>query len=721
MDCEPSTRQVNDTFCQSCAGQEWKPTESPRRISSSESLEATYIFEVAFDLGTVASLHRNRTCPRCRFVWRALLERCDVPFDGSGPIIRGYESQFKHVGVCQATDRVTVVFEYKRGPDETWPAMLIVALDGPAGQSSFSVNWKFEVLDSSTLGIQDPAYGRSTHAKVVNIESCQTWLRKCESEHEKCRNRIHQSQKVSTASASRHDIDEQSLDLQFVDVKLRRLVRPRKAVRYVTLSYVWGPGPHDYVSLQDLSTDDLSCEDENVVVVPRQPVGLIHSTLPHTLSDAIIFTEALGERYVWIDALCIPQDDADIELKLAQIEAMDEVFQGAVCTLIALEGTSSTSGLPGSSTNSPRDASPNVETLAPGVRIRMSEEHEDLLHKASTSAWATRAWTLQEGICSFRCLMFTAEQVYFNCIEASASEASGEFTSIEMNAIPFASNNDLLTNNFAIESPDFSYFYQVYARLVMWYTSRSMTYADDALAAMKGIFKVITESQGALFFQGLPLPYFGLALLWEESTDSALVGNPSGWEQMVWPTWTWVGHWSPVEYRNWEAEEDKMPKVIDGAEFAIVGNNFVEALETFVRNRYNHSGRRGISHTKLGTIHLRITAISIHIILKCWRAVKGQDRIYTKRWGQDFLAFDSRHRGKPLLQSSIGKELYLVATWTPTQHYGANYRDGTTKYSTLLKVLVIEVRDACSRRVGIGYVNRDKFARKAKLKEFLME
>ena len=742
---------MDDPFCKSCAEQRWKPPGPLRRAdtheygsgtsSSHEDLScwnesesrATYVTEVAFELGTVATVQGNsRTCSRCRFVWKALLTRYDVKADDNGLIAKASGSTAQHQGPCRASDKVGVCFSYRIGPLgrlESWREPFIVSIRGPSGNNSFSLQWTLENSEDSDLGLQSPDSSHPTDRKIVDIKSCQAWVRQCESEHENCRNKMYQGQMIHTESKESNE-SEVCLDLAFVDVKSRRLVRPRAAVRYLALSYVWGPGPHEYLNFQDLSTDTSSAlqsqgvQDDMVVVLPRQPIGLVRSILPRTLSDAIAFTEALGERYIWIDALCIPQDDP--MLKLLQIEAMDEVFQGAVCTLIALEGTSSASGLPGSSVRSPRNVVSNVETLAPGVRARMVGEYEDLIEKTPNSPWATRAWTLQEGLYSVRCLIFTTEQVYFRCMEASASESSKEFTSTTHDRVIYASNTAKLFDRYATETNDFSYFYTVYGQLISLYTSRTMTYADDALAAMKGIFRGITNVQGTQFFHGLPLRYFGLALLWEETTgtdkNSTWPRKPHRWEQVPWPTWTWVAHWTAVTYNEWGGLKNEPPKKIQKPNFAIIRGEIMEPLNVFVKNAYSQSGRRGISHTKLGTSCLHIAAMALRTSLKDWHPEKNRERSYTNRWSYGSLRFDSRHRGEILSASSLSEELYLVATWTKKRYYGTCQGDPPyVHYSALLKVLLVEVRGIHSRRIGTAVVDRAEFADKSALKEFLME
>jgi hypothetical protein len=87
-------------------------------------------------------------------------------------------------------------------------------------------------------------------------------------------------------------------------------VRPW-AERYVALSYVWGPPSGDW---------------------------------PQTILDAVEVTKRLGEKYLWVDRLCIDQSNA--QEKQFLISKMDAIYEGAEFTIIAASGDART-GLPG--------------------------------------------------------------------------------------------------------------------------------------------------------------------------------------------------------------------------------------------------------------------------------------------------------------------------------------------------------------------------------------
>ncbi|GAB1318003.1 hypothetical protein MFIFM68171_08213 [Madurella fahalii] len=87
-------------------------------------------------------------------------------------------------------------------------------------------------------------------------------------------------------------------------------VRPW-AESYVALNYVWGPSVEEW---------------------------------PPTILDAVEVTKRLGEKYLWVDRLCI--DQSNQEEKQFLISKMDAIYEGAEFTIIAASGDARI-GLPG--------------------------------------------------------------------------------------------------------------------------------------------------------------------------------------------------------------------------------------------------------------------------------------------------------------------------------------------------------------------------------------
>ena len=101
---------------------------------------------------------------------------------------------------------------------------------------------------------------------------------------------------------------------------------------YVTLSYPWGG-----TKQVKLTRDMEKCY--------REPGSLLTHELPRTIQDAITLVSEIGERYVWVDSLCILQDDE--EDMRQQLEEMGKIYSGSLFTIHAVSGEDADFGLPG--------------------------------------------------------------------------------------------------------------------------------------------------------------------------------------------------------------------------------------------------------------------------------------------------------------------------------------------------------------------------------------
>jgi hypothetical protein len=99
---------------------------------------------------------------------------------------------------------------------------------------------------------------------------------------------------------------------------------------YVALSHCWGDDEHP-----PLTTTKGTFE--------ARKRGISLAELPQTFRDAILLTRKLGFDYLWIDSLCIIQDDeSDWIIQSAQ---MAGVYQGAILTISADGAQNSHEGL----------------------------------------------------------------------------------------------------------------------------------------------------------------------------------------------------------------------------------------------------------------------------------------------------------------------------------------------------------------------------------------
>lgn len=159
----------------------------------------------------------------------------------------------------------------------------------------------------------------------VNVQLLRAWLHQCESEHgEAC---------MPSSRLPMKKNREAALQPTFVvDVIQSCLVDTPSQCRYVALSYVWGKAPAFRHLLEN--TQDL-----------RKTSSLESLPIPATIRDAITLVHAIGERYLWVDSLCIIQND--LKMQQAEITRMGSIYSRALFTIIAADGDHAKSGLPG--------------------------------------------------------------------------------------------------------------------------------------------------------------------------------------------------------------------------------------------------------------------------------------------------------------------------------------------------------------------------------------
>jgi hypothetical protein len=164
--------------------------------------------------------------------------------------------------------------------------------------------------------------------------------------------------------------------MRFLDVEQNCLFESDQTQRYAALSYVWGA----VTNFRLLTTN----------LVELSEVGGIEKywqLIPWTIRDAIVLCRRLHIRYLWIDALCLIQDDKD-DLDRG-VNVMDMVYERSWLTIIAACGHDANAGLPGvrDGTREPVDLSVEVK---PGVSLGIFTGADQLIKK---SVYNSRAWT----------------------------------------------------------------------------------------------------------------------------------------------------------------------------------------------------------------------------------------------------------------------------------------------------------------------------------------
>ncbi|KAG1763838.1 heterokaryon incompatibility protein-domain-containing protein [Suillus occidentalis] len=405
--------------------------------------------------------------------------------------------------------------------------------------------------DAFKFGRPVDLHGRRVKG-TVNIGLVKKWIKLCQVNHgNKCRN------------VWRVDRNLPGF-VRVVDVVLMAVVPAPFGCRYVTLSYVWGSGGAEYWTTKDNRA------------ARSIPGGLNAATLPDTIADSISFVRQLGERYIWIDALCITQDDP--QDKAIQLHAMDLVYGLSYFTLIAAGGKTARDPLPGFR---PRTRTPQMHIeVVQGLHLFVAPPaHAKAL---ALSTWATRCWTYQESALSCRRIYFTEQQTYFECrcqvfCEGIVAECKADSSSS------------------FLRSPRGEYFpvpgdpFTGYMHAAEDCTRRDLTVESDIVDAFTGLTNALVVVYGlgdpAKAFQyGMMLTELHLALLWQHDPYTPRARRSLAERaDSSWPSWAWATWRGAVCYRSRDG---------DGG-IRVAGYN-IDALviETFIDAWYivDHSG-----------------------------------------------------------------------------------------------------------------------------------
>ncbi|KAK4231568.1 heterokaryon incompatibility protein-domain-containing protein [Podospora fimiseda] len=187
------------------------------------------------------------------------------------------------------------------------------------------------------------------------------------------------------------------------------LVEPRSSeillctpAPYAALSYCWGSD-----QMVTLTTTKSTYEEH------RRGIGL--DLLPKTLKDAVIVCRGLKIEYLWIDALCIVQDDADDwRYESAQ---MQEVYGNSYITIAAHQAESCVDGFLGQqSFGQPAWQRPFYVLIGTGESIKMHLPTGSESWKwREGSPLMRRGWTLQEALLPRRILYYTGHELVWEC------------------------------------------------------------------------------------------------------------------------------------------------------------------------------------------------------------------------------------------------------------------------------------------------------------------
>lgn len=317
-----------------------------------------------------------------------------------------------------------------------------------------------------------------------------------------------------------------------VDVCDFCLVKFPSNAEYFALSYVWG-------GVEQLLTTRANHEFLRISGALNPERG--GHSLPKTILHAMLLTARLGKRYIWVDALCIIQDDN--EHKHSELSNMSGIFANASVTLIAANGENSNTGLPGLlHISEPRSF--NLRSFK--IRKDITVYYHPANAISTAVYWVSRGWTFQESFFSKRQFLFYGGFVEWRCPEHNSREFVFSVNGDEWMGKPdFPTDMDrsvLMPKRGLDKGPNVDeLFYPVSS-----FNGRVLTYPEDALGAFAGVATSLNGRHVGGYVSGLPILSFNRALLWQNTCPSWRRSPKKRGESVCLPSWSWCGWYGPI-------------------------------------------------------------------------------------------------------------------------------------------------------------------------------
>ncbi|TRX89459.1 hypothetical protein FHL15_009628 [Xylaria flabelliformis] len=292
---------------------------------------------------------------------------------------------------------------------------------------------------------------------------------------------------------------------------------------YATLSHRWG-------SLQQHKF----CTFKSNIEELKQ--GIKIASLPRTFQDAVRIAYGLGLRYLWIDSLCIIQDDPlDWE---TESKHMEHVFSSAYCTLAASCSFGSGDGF-----LKPRPM--RLSVMMQGLQDSdaayfVCETIDDFIRDVEQSELNQRGWVLQERALSRRTIYFTERQSYWECGEGVRCETMTRMKNRKASFLGdpnFPRSVDQFAKGLRIEI--FEDLYERYSRL-------ALSYPSDRPIAIRGLESRLINTFGTSGGVGIFDTYLHRSLLWQRAGDT--LKSITSFRDASVPSWSWMAYDGPICY-----------------------------------------------------------------------------------------------------------------------------------------------------------------------------
>jgi len=327
------------------------------------------------------------------------------------------------------------------------------------------------------------------------------------------------------------------------------IAQEQEASRYVALSHCWGNIPQ----VRTLKAN-----------IEQYKEAIVFECLSKTFQDALRVTRRLGIEYIWVDSLCIVQDDEKDWLR--ESKNMGSIYTNAYITIAATSATDGNGGL-----DSVRPESKWFQLPCDGTDegkgymwfTDASWSYQSDLNDAPLNL---RGWVLQEKMLSRRIVHFASSQVYWECKESLVGEECeapirlpADATlkpSLFWAAVSRVGNTPVEPANrirfSAKPKPRLLGFYESWRTFICYYSTRTLTRKSDRLIALMGIIRVIEKQTGLLCIDGHWVDgsrQFVQELMWFPKNQRTLSVLGDDRRSRLCSSWSWASVEGPIGYR----------------------------------------------------------------------------------------------------------------------------------------------------------------------------
>jgi hypothetical protein len=297
---------------------------------------------------------------------------------------------------------------------------------------------------------------------------------------------------------------------------------------YACLSYRWGSTGENSITTR--------------ATYEQHRTGIAFKDLTLAFQDMVHIARRLGVRYLWIDSLCIVQDDE--EDWRAESKTMATVYSKALFTLARhVDSTTSLRSLPKPQIHTVSDPS-----VSPPVFARKRAKHLWDAFDSEPSPLLKRGWVYQERLLSPRIIHFTDFEIVWECCQRLRCQCSPKYIPIYADEIPKIKHVEALGTEDRTAIVDEAEIRERWRGIIQEYSRLDLTRLSDRLPAIQGCAEQIRPYLRDSYSFGLWTKGSGLDLAWSTFPSGADERRPH--ELFHVPTWSWASVGGQVRYHD---------------------------------------------------------------------------------------------------------------------------------------------------------------------------